>query len=80
MSGYPIVIVSGLALGIDATIAHSLPMRDSRNYSAVPGSKFGDDVLYPVQTKFSKKILDAGGALVSEFGKTEQLLITSHKK
>ncbi len=67
LSGYPIVIVSGLALGIDA-IAHESALDAGLTTIAVPGSGLGDDVLYPSTNKsLAKKILDAGGALVSEF-------------
>lgn len=67
LSGFPIVIVSGLALGIDA-LAHEAALRAGLKTIAVPGSGLSDTVLYPAQHRpLAKKILKAGGALLSEF-------------
>lgn len=67
LKGYPIVIVSGLALGIDA-VAHESAIRAGLKTIAVPGSGLSPKVLYP-KTNFalSKKILESGGCLLSEF-------------
>lgn len=67
LRGYPIVVVSGLALGIDA-LAHKSALEVGLKTVSVPGSGLADKVLYP-KTNFSlaKKILVAGGALVSEY-------------
>jgi len=67
LRGYPIVIVSGLALGIDS-IAHETALDVGLRTIALPGSGLGDDALYPRTNKnLAKRILDEGGALLSEF-------------
>ncbi len=70
LRGYPITIISGLALGIDAT-AHSAGLAAGLHTMAVPGSGIDDSVLYP-RTNYSlaQKILHAGGCLFSEFEPT----------
>jgi DNA processing protein len=67
LEGYPIVIVSGLALGID-TIAHESALRAGLKTIAIPGSGLGEKVLYPRSNfALANKILRAGGCLLSEF-------------
>jgi DNA processing protein len=67
LRGYPIAIVSGLALGIDA-LAHEAAMRAHLYTLAIPGSGLDDTVLYPRQhVRLAHRILDAGGGLLSEF-------------
>lgn len=67
LSGYPIIIVSGLAIGIDS-IAHNSALDVGLKTIAVPGSGLDDSVLYPSLNKnLAKKILEKGGALISEF-------------
>lgn len=67
LSGYPIVIVSGLALGIDG-IAHEAALQAGLKTIAIPGSGLSDKVLYPPSNfGLAQKILKAGGALISEF-------------
>lgn len=67
LKGYDIVIVSGLALGIDS-IAHETALDAGLKTIAIPGSGLGDNVLYPRTNLYlAKKILDKGGALISEF-------------
>lgn len=67
LSGYPIVIVSGLALGIDA-IAHNAALDAGLKTIAVPGSGLDDSVLYPRTHKgLAQRIILKGGALLSEF-------------
>jgi len=70
LSGYPIVIVSGLALGIDA-IAHNSAISNGLKTVAVPGSGLDRSVLYPrTNVNLAEKILSSGGALLSEFEPT----------
>ena len=67
LAGYPISIVSGLALGVD-TCAHKAALNAGLHALAVPGSGLGDDVLYPRTNRpFAKEILAAGGGLLSEY-------------
>jgi DNA processing protein len=66
LSGYPIVIVSGLAFGVDAQ-AHQSALDVGLPTVAVPGSGLDWEVLYPKSNaRLAHDILDAGGALVSE--------------
>jgi DNA processing protein len=66
LRGYNICIVSGLALGID-TIAHKSALEAGLLTIAVPGSGLDPKILYPrANIKLAEKILDAGGAIISE--------------
>ena len=65
--GQNVVIVSGLALGIDA-IAHNAALNAGLATVAIPGSGLGEKVLYPrSHLGLARKILEKGGALLSEF-------------
>lgn len=67
LSGFPIVIVSGLALGIDG-IAHRAALRAKLPTIAVPGSGLQENILYPsAHRTLAKEIVREGGALLSEF-------------
>ena len=67
LRGYDIAIVSGLALGIDG-IAHKSALDAGLKTIAVPGSGLDESVLYPSSHKqLAEKILENGGALISEF-------------
>ena len=67
LAGYPISIVSGLALGTD-TCAHKAALSSGLHTLVVPGSGLGDDVLYPRSNRgFAKEILKAGGGFISEY-------------
>jgi len=67
LRGYDITIVSGLALGIDA-IAHKAALDAGLKTIAVPGSGLDPSVLYPsTNRQLAEKILESGGALISEF-------------
>lgn len=70
LRGYPVVIVSGLALGIDS-IAHRAALAAGLTTIALPGSGLHPSVLYPAAHRtLAEKILESGGALLSEFEET----------
>lgn len=67
LTGYPIVIVSGLAHGIDA-IVHTIALAHGLTCVAFPGSGLHESVLYPRKNyHLAKQILDSGGCLISEY-------------
>ncbi len=67
LRGLPVVIVSGLAYGIDA-LAHRAALRANLLTVAVPGSGLNDDVLYPKENfRLAHEILEKGGTLMSPF-------------
>lgn len=67
LKGYPIGIVSGLALGIDS-LAHEAALRNNLYTLAIPGGGLSDERLYPPTHKnLAHRILEAGGGLLSEF-------------
>jgi DNA processing protein len=66
LAGYPISIVSGLALGADAC-AHKAALAAALHTVAIPGGGLGTDAIGPRSNLgLAHKILDAGGALLSE--------------
>ncbi|MFA6536745.1 MAG: DNA-processing protein DprA [Candidatus Paceibacterota bacterium] len=67
LHGQPVVIVSGLALGIDA-LAHETALDNGLTCVAVPGSGLDPKVIYPASNyQLAERIIDKGGALLSEF-------------
>ena len=67
LAGYPIAIVSGLALGIDG-VAHEAALDAGIVTIAIPGSGLSEEVLYPrTHVRLAHRILENGGALLSEF-------------
>jgi len=67
LKGYPIVIVSGLAMGIDS-IAHKIALEVGLITMSFPGSGLDNSVLYPrMNIKLAQEIVDKGGCLISEF-------------
>ena len=70
LRGSPIVIVSGLALGIDS-VAHRAALKAGLKTVAFPGSGLSEKVLSPrTNISLAKEILANGGTLVSEFEPT----------
>lgn len=62
-----VIIVSGLALGIDA-LAHTQALKHSLITISVPGSGLAREVLYPSSHRnLAESIVDKGGALLSEW-------------
>ncbi|MEY2664225.1 MAG: hypothetical protein RIT04_33 [Candidatus Parcubacteria bacterium] len=71
LAGYNICIVSGLALGIDS-IAHEAALEAGLVTIAFPGSGLHRSVLYPPSKHtLARRIIEAGGALISEFDLTQ---------
>lgn len=67
LSGYPIAIVSGLALGVDG-LAHEAALKNNLYTLAVPGSGLDGSVLYPASHRnLAEDILKHGGGLLSEY-------------
>lgn len=67
LKGYPIVIVSGLAMGID-TIAHRAALSAGLITMCMPGSGIDNSAIHPKQNvKLAQEIVDAGGCLLCEF-------------
>jgi DNA processing protein len=66
LKGYPITIVSGLAIGMD-TIAHESALKNGIQTIAFPGSGLSNESLYPRSNwQLANEIVKSGGALVSE--------------
>ncbi|OGI90963.1 DNA protecting protein DprA [Candidatus Nomurabacteria bacterium RIFCSPLOWO2_01_FULL_40_15] len=67
LKGYPIVIVSGLAMGIDA-IAHKKALSVGLKTLVFPGSGLSPSAMYPkTNVKLAEEIVKSGGCLISEF-------------
>ena len=67
LKGYPVVIVSGLAIGID-TIAHKAALETGLKTISFPGSGLDNSALYPkVNIKLAQEIINNGGCIISEF-------------
>ncbi|OGI65239.1 DNA protecting protein DprA [Candidatus Nomurabacteria bacterium RIFCSPLOWO2_01_FULL_39_18] len=67
LKGYPIVIVSGLAMGIDA-IAHQKALSVGLKTLVFPGSGLSKEAMYPkTNVKLAEEVVRQGGGLISEF-------------
>lgn len=67
LRGYPITVVSGLAIGIDS-LAHRAALEAGLNCIAFPGSSLEWDRIYPpTHVNLAREIVAAGGALVSKW-------------
>ena len=67
LAGYPVSIVSGLALGVD-TCAHKAALAAGLHTIAIPGSGLDDSILYPRSNRpFAKELLHKGGCMLSEY-------------
>lgn len=72
LRGYPITIISGLALGMDS-LAHQAALTYGLQTIGVPGSGLDEKVLYPRSNyALAKEIIRAGGGLLSEFSREER--------
>jgi DNA processing protein len=67
LKGYPIAIVSGLAVGIDA-LSHEVALENGLMAIAFPGSGISEKAFFPsTSLKLAEKIINAGGCILSEF-------------
>lgn len=67
LRGYPIVIVSGLAMGIDA-IAHQKALAVGLKTLVFPGSGLSPEAMYPrTNVRLAQEVINKGGCLISEF-------------
>jgi len=67
LAGYPIIIVSGLAIGIDG-LAHEAALEVRLKTISFPGSGLNWSTIYPYQHRdLANRIISAGGCLLSEF-------------
>lgn len=67
LKGYPIVIVSGLAMGVDS-IAHRAALSAGLITLAMPGSGLDPSALYPRNNvNLADEIVENGGCMLSEF-------------
>lgn len=75
LQGYPVTIVSGLALGCDGR-AHRSAITHGLHTIALPGSGISDSVIYPHSHRpLAHEILRSGGALLSEYEPDEKTKI-----
>lgn len=66
LAGYPVIILSGLALGIDS-LAHREALKNKLTTIAIPGSGLSNKVMYPRENeRLACEILASGGTLFSE--------------
>ncbi len=80
LKGYPIIIVSGLALGVDS-VAHEEALSTGIPTIAIPGSGLDESVIYPrTHLNLAKRIIEAGGCLLSEFDPNEKAAIWTFPK
>ncbi len=72
LQGHNIIIVSGLAMGIDSH-AHKSALKYNIPTISFPGSGLNDDVIYPAtNVKLKKEILENNGTLISEYKHDER--------
>ncbi len=80
LAGYPIVIVSGLALGIDA-IAHKKALAVGLRTLVFPGSGLSFEAMHPkTNIELAKEIIRNGGCLISEFDPNFKATLWSFSK
>jgi DNA processing protein len=67
LKGYPIAIVSGLAIGIDA-LSHEAGLEAGLTCVAFPGSGISERAFFPPSSiDLAHRIVKAGGCIISEF-------------
>lgn len=66
LKGHDVVILSGLALGIDG-LAHRAALKNNLMTISIPGSGLNEKVIYPsAHRNLAQEIITSGGALISE--------------
>lgn len=71
LRGYPIMIISGLAVGIDS-VAHEAALENNLLTVAIPGSGLEEHVIYPkTKLPLAREIIEKGGCLLSEYSSDE---------
>lgn len=66
LTGSPVIIMSGLALGVDC-MSHKFALKNNLKTIAIPGSGLDKKVLYPkINQPLAQEILENDGALLSE--------------
>ncbi len=69
LTGYPICIISGLAIGVDG-LSHIAAMKAGLPMIVVPGSGLSEKVLYPAANRdLALEILNNNGLMISEYPK-----------
>jgi DNA processing protein len=78
LAGYPVTIVSGLALGIDA-IAHRAAIKNNLPTIAMPGSGLSPKAIHPqTNVELANEIVHRGGTLISEMRPDEKASLMMH--
>jgi len=78
LRGYPVTIVSGLALGIDS-IAHRAAIKNGLPTIAIPGSGLSPSALHPqTHIKLAQDITETGGTLISEMEPDQKASLLMH--
>lgn len=78
LEGFPVTIVSGLALGIDS-IAHRAALKHKLPTIAMPGSGLSPQALHPrSHVQLAEEIVDKGGTLISEMEPDQKASLLMH--
>jgi DNA processing protein len=78
LKGYPVTIVSGLALGIDS-IAHKAALKTGLPTISIPGSGLDPKALHPQShVKLAEEIVANRGTLISELEPDEKASLFTH--
>ena len=65
LAGYPITIISGLAIGMD-TIVHRAALNAGLQTIGIPGSGVSREVIHPrSNVELAEEIIESGGGIVS---------------
>ena len=71
LNGYPVVVVSGLANGIDS-IAHETALNTGLLTIAIPGTGLSESILGQAKNyNLGHRIIESGGAIISPFSRNQ---------